>query len=113
MSPSFLFRGRRGRRRSDDIEFCPQNDSFSGNLGRRSFNLSERTRDRSSYYSAPTSGMTSPTNSGLLVGRPTFPAADSTVEELQAAVQAAIAYCKRSIEVEEEEEKVDTIKTTK
>lgn len=57
-------------------------------------------------FSAPASIATSPRNSGL-VKRPVLSdtVADSTVEELQAAIQAAIAYCKKSIADEVKEEK--------
>ncbi|VFQ86879.1 unnamed protein product [Cuscuta campestris] len=55
-------------------------------------------------YSAPASTRTSPTNSGLLVAPPRPPPSESTMEELQAAIQAAIAHCKKSIAVEEGED---------
>lgn len=58
-------------------------------------------RGRRGEFSAPASMRTSPANSGLLVmasgtSTPTTKS-DSTMEELQAAVQAAIAHCKKSI----------------
>lgn len=61
-------------------------------------------------FSAPSSVTTSPRNSGPLAEAPAVSAmvTDSTVEELQAAIQAAIAYCKKSIAVEETEEKLQT-----
>ena len=59
-------------------------------------------RGRRGEYSAPASMRTSPTNSGLLLATTALPPAnDSTMEELQAAIQAAIAHCKNSIAKEE------------
>ncbi|PPD84004.1 hypothetical protein GOBAR_DD19050 [Gossypium barbadense] len=49
------------------------------------------------FFKAPVSMRTSPTNSGLLVST----TSDSTMEELQAAIQAAIAHCKNSIRGED------------
>ncbi|KAL0369012.1 UNVERIFIED_CONTAM: BRI1 kinase inhibitor 1 [Sesamum calycinum] len=56
-------------------------------------------RGRKGEFSAPASMRTSPTNSGHLVasGSVTPTKSDSTMEELQAAIQAAIAHCKKSI----------------
>ncbi|KAL2242075.1 UNVERIFIED_CONTAM: BRI1 kinase inhibitor 1 [Sesamum indicum] len=70
--------------------------SFSGNLQVRS---KKEMRGRRGEFSAPASIRTSPTNSGLLVasGSVTPTKSDSTMEELQAAIQAAIAHCKKSI----------------
>uniref|UniRef100_A0A5B6Z6V1 Putative BRI1 kinase inhibitor 1 n=1 Tax=Davidia involucrata TaxID=16924 RepID=A0A5B6Z6V1_DAVIN len=53
--------------------------------------------------SAPASIRTSPKNSGLLLATGTIPTStsDSTMEELQAAIQAAIAHCKNSISMED------------
>ncbi|KAL0432489.1 UNVERIFIED_CONTAM: BRI1 kinase inhibitor 1 [Sesamum latifolium] len=70
--------------------------SFSGNLQVRS---KKELRGRRGEFSAPASVRTSPTNSGLLVasGSVTPTKSDSTMEELQAAIQAAIAHCKKSI----------------
>ncbi|KAE8674747.1 Phosphatase 2C family protein isoform 1 [Hibiscus syriacus] len=58
---------------------------------------------RGDFYSAPASMRTSPTNSGLLVATTGYSSStsDSTMEELQAAIQAAIAHCKNSIEGED------------
>ncbi|XP_073019408.1 BRI1 kinase inhibitor 1-like [Primulina eburnea] len=63
----------------------------------------ELSRGRRREFSAPASMRNSPTNSGLLVasGTPTPSARDSTMEELQAAIQSAIAHCKKSIAAEE------------
>ncbi|KAL0323072.1 UNVERIFIED_CONTAM: BRI1 kinase inhibitor 1 [Sesamum angustifolium] len=70
--------------------------SFSGNLQVRS---KKELRGRKGEFSAPASMRTSPTNSGHLVasGSVTPTKSDSTMEELQAAIQAAIAHCKKSI----------------
>ncbi|WJX09438.1 hypothetical protein P8452_00272 [Trifolium repens] len=54
------------------------------------------------YYSAPASMRTSPSNSGVLFPTtPLTPASDSTMEELQAAIQAAITHCKNSYSKED------------
>ncbi|KAA8537738.1 hypothetical protein F0562_027272 [Nyssa sinensis] len=60
-------------------------------------------RGRKGELSAPASIRTSPTNSGLLLATGAIPTStsDSTMEELQAAIQAAIAHCKNSIAMEE------------
>lgn len=60
-------------------------------------------RGRRGEFSAPASMRNSPTNSGLLVanGTATPTARDSTMEELQAAIQSAIAHCKKSVAAEE------------
>ncbi|XP_074264118.1 BRI1 kinase inhibitor 1 [Silene latifolia] len=71
--------------------------SFSGNLNPK-INPRE-LRSLRAEYSAPASMRTSPTNSGRIlatnVGVPS-PVSESTMEELQAAIQAAIAHCKNS-----------------
>ncbi|KAK4274700.1 hypothetical protein QN277_017887 [Acacia crassicarpa] len=88
------FRGRRQR-----IGVRGQSYSYSEHLSYR--NKSE-LRGRRGEYSAPASIRTSPSNSGLLVPTMNLPTAnDSTMEELQAAIQAAIAHCKNSIAAEE------------
>ncbi|KAL8250675.1 hypothetical protein R6Q59_034368 [Mikania micrantha] len=91
-------------------EFNRQPHSFSGNLAstRRSnlpleMNAGGRKKGK---FSAPASMRTSPTNSGILLASGTVSPAksttsDSTMEELQAAIQAAIAHCKNSIAIEE------------
>ncbi|KAL9999801.1 putative BKI1/putative membrane-associated kinase regulator/4 [Helianthus debilis subsp. tardiflorus] len=92
-----------------NTEFNRQPHSFSGNLvsSRSSLpvemNRSDRKRGK---YSAPVSMRTSPTNSGILLASGTVSPAksttsDSTMEELQAAIQAAIAHCKNSIAIED------------
>ena len=84
------------------MEFHRQPHSFSGNLSSRRTGKQD-LRGRRGEYSAPASMRTSPTNSGLLVATGTVPTSttDSTMEELQAAIQAAIAHCKNSIAVED------------
>ncbi|KAI4316714.1 hypothetical protein L6164_024668 [Bauhinia variegata] len=96
VQPLVFFRGRR-----DKIRFRGQAYSYSGNLSPR--NKAELRGRRGEYSSAPASMWTSPTNSGqLLLATTTLPpASDSTMEELQAAIQAAIAHCKNSIAKEE------------
>ncbi|XWS21171.1 hypothetical protein CRYUN_Cryun30bG0032500 [Craigia yunnanensis] len=91
--PLLFFRGRR-----ENLHLRRQAYSFSGNLSLRN-KKQELMRGRRGEYSAPASMRTSPTNSGLLVATTSFPSStsDSTMEELQAAIQAAIAHCKNSI----------------
>ncbi|KAK9270102.1 hypothetical protein L1049_025676 [Liquidambar formosana] len=93
--PLLFFRGRR-----ENVPLRRQPYSFSGNL---SWKGKQELRGRRGEFSAPASMRTSPTNSGLLVATTTLPSStnDSTMEELQAAIQAAIAHCKNSIAVEE------------
>ncbi|KAK4390571.1 BRI1 kinase inhibitor 1 [Sesamum angolense] len=87
----------RNRRGSSDEYLRRQPFSYSGNLRVRS---KKEVRGRRGELSAPASMRASPGNSGVLVGSgsvtPTA-SSDSTMEELQAAIQAAIAHCKKSI----------------
>ncbi|XP_026455837.1 BRI1 kinase inhibitor 1-like [Papaver somniferum] len=76
--------------------------SFSGNLSLRgtdSNNKKRESRGRRGEFSAPASMWTSPTNSGLLLTTPLgvhSSSSESNMEELQSAIQAAIAHCKNS-----------------
>lgn len=84
----------------EKCEALRQPHSFSGTLNSKWKELGGR---RAGGFSAPASMRTSPTNSGLLVATATIsPSGDSTMEELQNAIQAAIAHCKNSIAVKEE-----------
>ncbi|KAL4283288.1 hypothetical protein GQ457_16G014510 [Hibiscus cannabinus] len=97
--PLLFFKGKR-----DKLHVHGQAYSFSGNLGLRNRKEDDFMRGRrGEYSSAPASMRTSPTNSGLLVATTGFPSStsDSTMEELQAAIQAAIAHCKNSIRGED------------
>ncbi|KAE8683622.1 putative dihydroflavonol-4-reductase-like [Hibiscus syriacus] len=97
--PLLFFKGKR-----DKLHVHRQAYSFSGNLGLRNNEEDEFIRGRrGEYQSAPASMWTSPTNSGLLVATTGFASStsDSTMEELQAAIQAAIAHCKNSIRGED------------
>ncbi|KAK9112796.1 hypothetical protein Scep_020315 [Stephania cephalantha] len=87
-------------RRKDHRPLRRQPYSFSGNLMWKGKQELKGRRE----HSAPASMWTSPTNSGLLVATTTLHTAksDSTMEELQSAIQAAIAHCKNSIAVKEE-----------
>ncbi|KAJ4837909.1 hypothetical protein Tsubulata_006570 [Turnera subulata] len=91
--PLLFFKGRRDHH---NLQFQRQPYSFSDHLSWRN---KRELRGRRGEYSAPASMRTSPTNSGLLVATATLPSttSDSTMEELQAAIQAAIAHCKNSI----------------
>ncbi|XP_020575641.1 BRI1 kinase inhibitor 1 [Phalaenopsis equestris] len=75
--------------------------SFSGNCNPRDGGWRRRWRGD---FSAPASMRTSPANSGLLVApTSTLSSSDeSTMEELQNAIQAAIAHCKSSAAVKED-----------
>lgn len=80
--------------------------SYSGNVTPRTRNKQELMKGWSmklgQYYSAPASMRTSPTNSGVLFATtPLPPPSDSSMEELQAAIQSAIAHCKNSYSKEE------------
>ncbi|XVF39959.1 hypothetical protein PTKIN_Ptkin01aG0074800 [Pterospermum kingtungense] len=94
----------RGKREDLHLHHHRQAYSFSGNLSHLRDKEKEFVRGRRGEYSAPASMRTSPTNSGLLVATTSFPSStsDSTMEELQAAIQAAIAHCKNSIASGEE-----------
>ncbi|XP_027094807.1 BRI1 kinase inhibitor 1 [Coffea eugenioides] len=90
-----------GSSRRGNMQFHRQSYSYSGNLSLR---RKPEFRGRRGEFSAPASMRTSPTNSGLLVATGTLSScstSDSTMEELQAAIQAAIAHCKNSIAMEE------------
>jgi len=94
VQPLVLFRGKR-----EKVQFHGQAYSHSGNLIRKS---KPELRGRRGEFSAPASMRTSPSNSGLLLATAALPPSnDSTMEELQAAIQAAIAHCKNSIAKEE------------
>ncbi|KAK4429010.1 BRI1 kinase inhibitor 1 [Sesamum alatum] len=87
-----------GNRRENSDEYLRRQPfSYSGNLRVRS---KKEVRGRRGELSAPASMRASPGNSGVLFGSgsvtPTA-SSDSTMEELQAAIQAAIAHCKKSI----------------
>ncbi|GAB2266584.1 hypothetical protein Dimus_001578 [Dionaea muscipula] len=102
-SSSFCLK--RGRRSEGDSN-VPENCSFSGNLGGPT-----RGSRRSNVWSCPSSMRSSPSHSGILTraGLPALarggtPAASSasyadasTMEELQSAIQGAIAHCKNSM----------------
>ncbi|KAE9588423.1 hypothetical protein Lal_00003351 [Lupinus albus] len=72
-----------------------QSYSYSGNVTPRN---KQDFRGWRGKFSAPASMRTSPTNSGLLLATSGIPhSSDSTMEELQVAIQAAITHCKNSI----------------
>lgn len=77
--------------------------SYSGNVTPRNKQEMMKSWKLGQYSSAPTSMRSSPSNSGVLF--PTTPltttASDSSMEELQAAIQAAIAHCKNSYSKDE------------
>ncbi|KAG9145965.1 hypothetical protein Leryth_015608 [Lithospermum erythrorhizon] len=101
----FLSNLRSGNTRDGNMgSFQRQSYSLTG-LSLRGSNKKERRGGRrGEYASAPASIWTSPTNSGHLVATPgtTFmsSSSNSSMEELQSAIQAAIAHCKNSISVE-------------
>lgn len=85
------------RRNKKINQFKPQPISYSGDLSVVA--KQEAKRRRGEYSSAPASIRTSPINSRILlttVKSVPSPVADSTMEDLQSAIQAAIAHCKNS-----------------
>lgn len=89
--PILFFKG--GEKEKQEMRQQPF--SFSGNLNSR---WKEWGGRRGGEFSAPASMRTSPTNSGLLLATAAMASSnDSTMEELQNAIQAAIAHCKNSI----------------
>ncbi|PIA56432.1 hypothetical protein AQUCO_00700629v1 [Aquilegia coerulea] len=95
--PLLIFKG--VKRENGQLRRQPY--SFSGNL---SWKGKHELRGRRGEFSAPASMYTSPTNSGPLVPNTSISSSksDSTMEELQSAIQAAIAHCKNSISIKEE-----------
>ncbi|OIT04140.1 PREDICTED: BRI1 kinase inhibitor 1-like [Nicotiana attenuata] len=98
--PFLSFRSRK------NMQFNRQSYSYSGNLSFRSGENKEIRGIKRGAYSAPVSMKNSPTNSGLLVATPganyhNSSSSDSTMEELQSAIQAAIAHCKKSSSLEQ------------
>lgn len=103
--PLLSFRSSAESRRSSspivNRRFQNQPHSFSGSTSSRKEDQF-RVRRRRREFSAPASMRTSPANSGPLTPTGAFsPTSDSTMEELQAAIQAAITHCKNSIAMEE------------
>lgn len=96
---AFLFF--KGKRNS--VEIRRKHYSFSGYFSPRKI---QEGRERRGIVSAPVSRWTSPRNSGPLVtnGSICSTKSDSTIDELQAAIQAAIAHCKNSISMDEKTE---------
>ncbi|CAI9115748.1 OLC1v1016738C1 [Oldenlandia corymbosa var. corymbosa] len=99
--------GNRRNNNTGDVRYHHREGfSYSGNLSLRR-KPAELIVGRRGEFSAPASMRTSPNNSGILVASgPLSPTnfstkSDSTMEELQAAIQAAIAHCKNSIAVED------------
>ncbi|KAJ0680813.1 putative BKI1/putative membrane-associated kinase regulator/4 [Helianthus annuus] len=96
-------------KRANNIEYNRKPHSFSSNFLSSSSSLPvgvSRGGMRRGKFSAPASIRTSPANSGILRASGTLSpakstASDSTMEELQAAIQAAIAHCKNSIAIED------------
>ncbi|KAL5074785.1 hypothetical protein RYX36_013769 [Vicia faba] len=91
-------------RKREKNRFQGEAYSRSGNLMRKN---KPQVRGSRGEYSAPASMRTSPTNSGLLLAKggaslsSSSSTNDSTMEELHAAIQAAIAHCKSSIAKED------------
>ncbi|KAK7291122.1 hypothetical protein RIF29_06026 [Crotalaria pallida] len=93
-----LFKGRKEKVRLHG----QSSQSYSYSSGNVTPRNKQELRGWRGQFSAPASMRTSPTNSGLLLATSALPPAnDSTMEELQAAIQAAIAHCKNSIAKEE------------
>lgn len=97
--------------RQEAVRVRRQSYSFSGIVSPRDHKREVIRGMRRGEYSAPASMRTSPTNSGLLLataGVPS-PVSESTMEELQAAIQAAIAHCKNSISTEEKSQELSSV----
>lgn len=75
----------------EDTGFDPEPNTFSG---------SSSSANKQTNFSVPVSMMASPDNYGLRLVAKTE-TDRSTMEELQAAIQAAIAHCKSSMALEE------------
>lgn len=94
IQPLFSRWGEKGKR---DIRHPP--NCVSGHLNSKLKESGGRRRG----FSAPASMRTSPMNSGLLLATETIgTSSNSTMEELQNAIQAAIAHCKNSIAVKDD-----------
>ncbi|MCD9558487.1 hypothetical protein HAX54_015874 [Datura stramonium] len=111
--PFLSFRSRK------NMQFHRKSYSLSGNLSFRGKNNNPNSSSNKGIkrgaYSAPVSMKNSPTNSGLLVATPganyhssSSSSGDSTMEELQAAIQAAIAHCKKSSSMEDKKIKISS-----
>jgi BRI1 kinase inhibitor 1 len=90
----------RGRKSSTEQYYRHQSYSCSDFSNSRLGGRKELLRGR---FSAPASMRTSPTNSGLIAAKESvanYNTSDSTMEELQAAIQAAIVHCKNSVSTE-------------
>ncbi|XP_042397551.1 BRI1 kinase inhibitor 1-like [Zingiber officinale] len=107
----------RERRRHEDDDLRRRPCSFSGHSNRNSkaeaAAQGEWRRRKKGQMSAPASMRTSPSNSGLLSASSmtissTSTSDSSTMEELQSAIQAAIAHCKNSIAVAAKQRAGDT-----
>lgn len=94
-------------KRKEKLKVKGQPYSFSGNLASSGHEALSGEIRRRGEISAPVSMKTSPDNSGLLSPNDAIlrTSNDSTMEELQGAIQAAIAYCKSSIATEDTEGK--------
>ncbi|KAL6572415.1 hypothetical protein OROMI_013373 [Orobanche minor] len=108
IKPFISFRHKRSARNAHEFLRQPAAVTFgSGSLRvRKKKELMMRGRG-SEYLSAPVSIRNSPTNSGLLVASGNITPTNkynSTMEELHAAIQGAIAHCKKSITEEGEKE---------
>lgn len=104
MKPLFSFRGTKSSSSlTSEMKFNRQPHSFSGNTSSRMDDTEKGLLGRRGEFSAPASMRTSPTNSGLLVAKGPISTStnDSSMEELHAAIQAAITHCKNSIAIEE------------
>ncbi|XP_072992975.1 probable BRI1 kinase inhibitor 1 [Typha latifolia] len=92
VEPLLFFKGHKDKR---DSRGRPH--SFSGHSDHKE---RDKWRKRRRQLSAPASMRTSPTNSGHLsatsVNLSSSSSDESTMEELQSAIQAAIAHCKKS-----------------
>ncbi|KAL6493204.1 hypothetical protein OROGR_032963 [Orobanche gracilis] len=111
VKPFISFRHKRSARNAREFLRQPAAVSFgSGSLRVRKKKELLMGGRGNEYLSAPVSIRTSPTNSGLLVASGNITPTNkynSTMEELHAAIQGAIAHCKKSVTQEGEKEHAD------
>ncbi|XP_074581159.1 LOW QUALITY PROTEIN: putative BRI1 kinase inhibitor 1 [Curcuma longa] len=100
MQPLLFVRGEKEKERENEKVLRRRPCSFSGDPGfKEQGKRGKQRRKTEQLRSAPESARTSRANSGALVvvSSSVFSSSDgSTMEELQRAIQAAIAHCKSS-----------------
>ncbi|WOL06564.1 hypothetical protein Cni_G15298 [Canna indica] len=104
VEPLFFFKGDKEKEKR---ELRRRPCSFSGDSTRKEQEQEGRQQRTKEQFSAPDSTRTSRDNSGILTANSAvaaFASSDnSTMEELQSAIQAAIAHCKKSVASKQQE----------